>query len=529
MNRFATFIGSSLRAPAALAWLLAASCALLALWWGNVNQDEGWYLYAAQLVHEGRLPYRDFFFTQGPSLPIVYSFLYPVWAKGALLQGLLGGRVVTLCFSLLSTALAVALVRRMVAPEKRPLASLAVFALLSCNLYHVYFTTIPKTYALGGAFVLVGFLFLAVALERGAKIGGVMAFLSGLAFAFASGTRISLVLILGTTGVYLLLSFRRWRWRFLWFGLGGVAGLFATYGLFALDPASLRGLLAAQAYHAARGGFDPVFAIGAVSRLSRGYAALGVVLFALLAMPRPAMRAPEAPRAVLHAILLGFFAVFLLQLSAPFPYDDYQVPIMGILAVAIVAAFAGRIASPIRAAWFVALTAGLCAFSAPQLQEWNMHAQDRFWSRKKSMSELAKMRLVSQEIEMLDPGGEMLLTQDLYLAVDAGRKVPEGLEMGPFSYFPELSAEEAAAVKVLDDSRFEKVLDSAPCAIAAFSGYGFAIASPKGEVVPFERQRILWEALRRRYELVARETDFGQNATTLLLMRRRDGGQEVAK
>ena len=40
------------------AWLLAsvvAVCvALLAVWWGGVNQDEGWYLYAARLVGEGK-------------------------------------------------------------------------------------------------------------------------------------------------------------------------------------------------------------------------------------------------------------------------------------------------------------------------------------------------------------------------------------------------------------------------------------------------------------------------------------------
>ena len=156
-----------------------------------------------------------------------------------------------------------------------------------------------------------------------------------------------------------------------------------------------------------------------------------------------------------------------------------------------------------------------------------MHSQDRFWSRKKDMSELAKMRLASREIEALDPGGEMLLTQDLYLAVDAGRKVPEGLEMGPFSFFPDISTEDAEAIRVLDVTRMEKLIDSAPCAMAAFSGYGFAIASPKGAEVPFDRQRAFWERLKRRYEFAARETDFGQNSTTLLVLKRRARAEEA--
>jgi hypothetical protein len=40
---------------------------------------------------------------------------------------------------------------------------------------------------------------------------------------------------------------------------------------------------------------------------------------------------------------LGFAAVFLLQLSAPFPYDDYQVPIMPLLAVLTAVQFADRV------------------------------------------------------------------------------------------------------------------------------------------------------------------------------------------
>jgi hypothetical protein len=61
-------------AAAAFVVLAAAS-----VWLGGLNQDEGWYLYAAQLVRDGRMPYRDFFFTQGPLMPVVYSFLVPVF------------------------------------------------------------------------------------------------------------------------------------------------------------------------------------------------------------------------------------------------------------------------------------------------------------------------------------------------------------------------------------------------------------------------------------------------------------------
>ena len=509
-----------------LPWLLAGGVALcvayFSIWYGGLNQDEGWYLYAAQMVRAGKMPYRDFFFTQGPALPFVYSALAGLWAPDALLSGLLGGRVVTFLLGLFSTACAVGLVRRLVPEDRRGRASLIVFALLACNIYHVYFTTIPKTYALGSLFVMAGFLLLACR-------SPFAAFAGGLSLAFATGTRISLILILPVVGVTLLVRFRAFRWRFLWFGLGGALGLFLTYGLFALDPVSRASLLAAQSYHAARGGFDPFFAIGSVSRLSRGYAALGMVLFGVLMTRRPAPTEPRLPieqSTILWMLGLSFAAVFLLQISAPFPYDDYQVPIMGMLTVLISSWYCRRGG----AAWFAVLAAGLVSFTAPQLQKWTTYAPDRFWSQKREMTELAKLRQVGGIINALDPDGTDILTQDLYLAVETGRTVPPGLEMGPFSYFPEMSTEDARAVHVLNRELMENLLESAPCRVAACSDYAFAISAPQCSETPREEQMGLFRRLKRHYEWgYPPVRNFGQNSTTLLLLKRKGEALEVAK
>ena len=508
-----------------LPWLLAGGVALcvayFAIWYGGLNQDEGWYLYSAQMVRAGKLPYRDFFFTQGPALPFVYSALAGVWAPGSLLSGLLGGRVVTFLLGLFATACAVGLVRRLVPEDRRGKASLVVFALLACNVYHVYFTTIPKTYALGGLFVLAGFLLLSYR-------SPFAAFAGGLSLAFATGTRISLILILPVVGFTLLVRFRVFRWRFLWFGLGGALGLFLTYGLFALDPVSRAALLAAQNYHAARGGFDPFFALGSVSRLARGYAALGMVLFGVLMTRRPAPNEPRLPAeqsTMLWMMAISFAAVFLLQLSAPFPYDDYQVPLMGLLTVLIASWYCRRGG----AAWFAVLAACLASFTSPLLQEWATYAQDRFWSQKKEMTELAKLREMGRIVNALDPDGKEILTQDLYLAVETGRMVPSGLEMGPFSYFPDMSTEAARAVHVLNRELMDELLDSAPCRLAACSGYAFAISVPKCVETPFDEQKNFFKTLKRHYALTATEPNFGQNATTLLFLTRKDakpGGEK---
>lgn len=520
-------------AAARLFAAFAAVCAsVLAVWWGGLNQDEGWYLYAAQLVRDGKFPYHDFFFTQGPALPFVYSALAPIWTSfDSPLHGLLGGRMVTLAFGFAAVFLGVALVRRLVAPEKRSAAGLALFALLGCNLYHVYFNTIPKTYALGTTFLMGGFLLMARGLEKRGALRAAALLAGGLSLAFASGTRISLILVLPVVGFTLLLRFREWRWSFVWFGIGGAAGLMLTYGFFALDPESLKGLLAAQRYHAARGGFDPFFALGSVSRLARGYAALGAVLIAAMAINGGGRgdarhscgtmgmeRSASARSVVLWMLLLSFAAVFLLQLSAPFPYDDYQVPVMSLLAVVIVAFFYRKGSSH----WFPVLAAGMVSFSSPMLQEWATFPQDRFWSRKKPCTELAKLREMALEIEILDPGGKDLLTQDLYLAVETGRRVPHRLEMGPFSYFPDASNEEARDIHVFSTDDLEALLESAPCRMAAFSDYSFAIAAPKCDQVSYDRQKSFWKILRKNYEKIDSEPDFGQNSTTLHVLRRKE-------
>ena len=66
--------------------------------YGNLNQDEGWYLYAAKLVSEGQSVYGDFAFTQGPVLPWVYSLGF--WEGYSLIDllGVSGGRLITMVF-----------------------------------------------------------------------------------------------------------------------------------------------------------------------------------------------------------------------------------------------------------------------------------------------------------------------------------------------------------------------------------------------------------------------------------------------
>ena len=499
----------------ALAVFAFAVLGAAAVWLGGLNQDEGWYLYAANLVAEGKVPYRDFFYPQGPGMPSFYRAFTWVWGT----WGLLGARIFTLALGFAGIVIAATLARYLAPEGRKSEAALIVFLLLGCNLYHLYYVAIPKTYALASMFVLIGFFLLFVGKKP------VFPLVAGLALAYAAGTRISLGALLCVVGLWLLCS-RQWK-SLLWFCVGGFGSLALVYGPYLLNEEARAGLLAAQQYHAARGGFDLVWAVGSVSRLVRWYLPVFIVLGLGVAGRCGASCTSGQETASplytytfsLHLLLWGFLAVFVVQMLAPFPYEDYQVPIMGLLAVYAAVSFTKNANPPLstfdlRPSTFnILLVLGLCfanSFGSPLLEKWMTNGQDRFWSLKKEKCEMAQLRDMAKRIEAQDPGGKTLLTQDLYLAIETGRTVPRGLEMGPFA--------------MMSDENWKKLLtETAPaeCKIAALSGYAFAIEPPVCKERSIEKQMEYWTLLKQNYKLVDREEAFGQNATTLLVLKRK--------
>ena len=513
----------------ALAFVVLAAASV---WMGGLNQDEGWYLYAAELAGEGRMPYRDFFFTQGPLMPAVYSLLRFSWHWA----GLAGARAAT-CLIGLSGICLFALTARSLVPDRAKAAAFAaVFALLGCNLYHVYYLTIPKTYALASLFVALGTFLAVKALAPGGGMRSRSALFaaSGFVFALAAGVRISMAAIPAAAFVALALDFRRRLLAAVWLAIGTVVGLCAAYGPSVMDPAAFDGLCAAQAYHAARGGRSIIFTVGSLSRLVRWYLPLfalcGVALFGLAwkgwdGEVDAAEEDNGFRRVALRMVTASFIAAVIAHATAPFPYEDYQVPVMGLLAVlAVVPLMKGAaVESPRHNLSLVMLLAtGLsfgASFGSPLLEKWTTNGMDRFWVIQKGQTELSQLRDAAAKVEALDPGGKTLLTQDLYLAIETGRKVPDGLEMGPFSQ--------------LTDEEWQELLLSAPCPVAALSGYSFAIVPPECRERPFEDQMAFWEMLDVNYTRMAVIDAFGQGATPLIILRRRppeaagaDGGAD---
>ena len=116
--------------------------------------------------------------------------------------------------------------------------------------------------------------------------------------------------------------------------------------------------------------------------------------------------------------------------------------------------------------------------------------------------------------------GDLLLTQDPYLAVESGLMLPRGLEMGQFSYFPDFDDETAGKLNVLNRVGLIRLLRECEAPVAALSGYAFAICSPDIKPVAPEEHDAFWEEVLRRYEPLCEIPHFGQASTTLRIFQK---------
>ena len=505
---------------------------------GPLNQDEGVYLSAARCVAHGLAPYRDFLFLQAPAMPCVYGVLDRLWdLPGTPLGPLLMARLLTALFGLGAAAFAALAAARWAPAERRRETALVVWLLTACAPVHSYFSSIPKTYALAALFLAAAFLCLSAAGRvRSAAFG------AGVALGLAAATRHSLALAAPAVCLSLWLAEPRGRrlagFRTAFFcGLGVLFAVIPAFGMM-LGTEGGRFTLA---YHSARAipGLGQWLALraGFLSRTAQAYPLLGC-LVALMVF-RPGSRRPAPPPLV--AAWATALAISTAHFLAPFPYDDYQTPVMPILAAAAAATLARRLSPSeepeakesesrntlLLPAFLVAL---VLAAASPLLMDWVVVRKDRLWFDMKRVPDTLALRAAGRRVRAIadETGGTpYIATQDAYLAVEAGLPLPRGLEMGPFSFFPDLSDAEAKRFRVYNEATFLRMVGSPyRPAVAATTGYTAAIACPSAERVPEETRERLLDAIATYYEPVETISDFGQSHTPLTLWKRRGATNE---
>lgn len=533
-----------------LAWL---GLSVFNLWMGELNQDEGWYLYAAKQLASGHIPYRDFAFTQAPLVPLAYAACLH-WIDA---HGILGGRILTWLFGTLGTLAALFAAMRAGPRSAQRLAGGLCLILVALNMFQSYYTVVVKTYALASLLLCAGILAISFV---GTRHGGRAALLAGLLLAGATAVRISMGAALALAGIYLLLVRRRVRrWAWLDFALGGAVGLAAL-----LLPFWLMGgegfRFGVLEYHSLRESgpllTQLAYKAGCLTRLCQDYfpaaaGSLALLVAAILhaarrgapaAESRPVQADPpvsDLPPAYTPFLWTTAFALGLVHLSAPFPYDDYLVPVYPVFCAAFSATavrwwirteqrrFATaspllRSARRLALLVFAALLCGLHAIASPRLQD-TLVGRDRIWWNLRGQSPIAQLRETAQWVRELAVGdaGTELLTQDTYLAVEANLPVPHGLEMGPFSYYPDWPRDKAARLGVVNrDMLCELIASDTNAPIAALSGYSLTIRSPEILPVTNDEALLFRSLLAKNFDLVETVPSFGQASTTLEIWRR---------
>ena len=457
-------------------------------------------------------------------LPLVYSLAHPLVER----WGVAGGRLFTLLLGFAGAMMAAALASRSALAGRKCVAALLAFILIAGSVYQSYFTTVVKTYSLCSLFLVGGLLSLSFS---GARAGGLACFAAGILLAFSAGTRLSAGVALPVAGLYLLFMRRRFgdsRW--LSFAVGGALGLCAiALPFLKLAPDGFWFGMFEYHSHRSAGGLLPalVYKAGFISRFVQAYflpvcLTAAVVLFRWL-KPEPAETQPTNRFNVL--LWVTGLAVTLVHFSAPFPYEDYQVMVYPVFAAALAGSLILNFGSRISDRWatwlllivFVASVAS--AFSSPINQNWMISGRDRIWWKVKDQTQLQKLREVSNWISEQMGINDLLLTQDTYLAVEAKLRVPEGMEMGPFSYFPEMDRARAEKLHVLNREMMLEFLEKTDAPMAAFSGYGLAIQSPEVSELSKSDRCLLRDAVEKRYEEIYEVPDFGQAFTTLRIFR----------
>lgn len=469
---------------------------------GMLNQDEGWILYAAREVMRGDLPHRDFFFTQGKLMPIVYACFGWLWSA----FGVLGGRLFTALLSLSALLVADrAIVSCCVRLEERKLVRLVFFSFLGINLWYTYFTCIPKTYGLCTLGIAIGLRLLTGLREKGGiDLWCVLS--AGCVFAGLADVRLSMGVLVPAIGGWLFWQ-RAWagRWNWAWFLLA--AGV--TWCLLFLPEILLwkSAFVEAYAFHAQREPMGFVGIIGCLARLCRFNPLLvtvgGLILW-LAITKKPSLRSLTESRApFLQLWTVCAVALIGVHLMAPVPYDDYLLPALLPLAMAEAFAFSRLPFDSMRMALakvFVLLSCLLTIGASPIAQDWFVSGKDRFWVNFKEKPDLFLLwdvaEVVRAEAQRLNE--DTLWTQDTYLAVEAGLKVPCGMEMGPFSK--------------------PQPMTFAP-KLAAWSGYTFALRYPMLSPTSDRAQKL--QELQHVYALQILDVPrFGQGGTQLTVAER---------
>lgn len=439
-------------------WFLIQAAVFIAF--AGINEDEGWYLVAARETWNDRLPLRDFAFTQTPGHPLIFQV-----AAGALGLGLTGCRIVTLLFALAAMGVSIVASERFSGCWGGVLCA-AVWAFCP---YGIHFMVIVKTYALASCFlgVFVYAYFRLIDSPANLKWIG----LATVALVMAIVTRFSLIVLPPVfAGILWLMLPRGKRWMAIFQLLICFALLAALMAwiLGGLSIGSLKFYLvdfhlgrydSMGMMRALRGKFVALsqivqfFLVPAVVMLS--------LIFIFMANPLIGMKRFIAKSSPICGLAVMILVVTAAQLYPAGAYAEYATILMPLLSVLVacsgVAAFEflGKDHRLLGTAVSAAiLMAGWLSYDYRHID---------VSDRRRPVDEVNEL---ASRINGLTKPKDRIFTFHPIIAIQAERQLLHGLEMGIFSFWPELQTGRAAELKLVnDDLALAMILEQKPAVV----------------------------------------------------------------
>lgn len=406
-------------------WVLFACLFLV---FREVNEDEGWILLAAREVTEGRLPWRDFAFTQGPLLPLLLAGL-----PGAV-PGPLVARVLSATLSAMTLLASMAAARRLAGRQ----AGWVTGMLLAGNLFAVGFSVVTKTYPLAQALLAAALLARVRGSRRAVLLGAVL-------LAAATGVRLT---TLAALVAYVATVDRRLRGRVLAAATVTVAACWGPFLAMAPEAVAWHTVTCHLVRNAGRTLPEILLLKGRVLADSGlAFAAPLALLAATGAAGLPALvrtrhllpsgwrllAQPAARKGPVAFLAIAIVLVTAAHQVAAGPYAEYHLlvhPYLTVLA-GVLTGWTLPAVPRLRTALGPVLVGLLVLQAAPGTWRWQVDRTGNL--------PLAEVDEVAREVARRTHPAEKLFTPHALVAVAADRDVPQGQEMGIFSFQPGLS------------------------------------------------------------------------------------------
>ena len=506
------------RAPAIVAGALVGAFALLALVFvfrGRLNADEGWYLYGGRLAWRGQLPYKDYAFTQMPLTAYVYGLLQTIKASVFL------GRLTSMVFAVG----AIALCTRVAWREAGPSAGIAVALLCVAFPVGVYNLTLVKTYALS-AFMLAAVLFCLTSPGRPARWWTLATAASfGLLLTRTTGLPVTLLVVLFCI---FRAPDRATRRNVAWCT---VAGMVATLALPLTDPSSARYNLFTfhnLLWHGAdaRTKIDEIVHTRVEDWLRDypAYIALGVAAFiAVYASKR--LRAYLRHQPGVGVVAVGIVAMLVVQLvGGEWASVEYFTPVIpALLAVTVVMLVqALRPDTGWEASRSLAVGA-VVAVAAVAVTTLVHPGVGEYFTSPGDVGSVQQAGRIADVLRAHTRDGDLVLTMWAQPSgLESGRNQVDGVTMGVFSY-EDLTLQQARDYHFVNRAMLRSLLRSKEPAAVVFTGVDELVFNFQGSFspVPADPAEIFGE-LDGRYHLVETTRTWGVNEPTWVKVYARD-------